>query len=253
MKGFNVQMNQVQLTKQFKVSCESCSLSELCLPRGLTPTELTQLDEHIERPRKLEPNTQIYQPGDKFFGFYAVRSGGVKTYLTKKTGEQQILGFHLPGEIFGLDGMEHSSHRCYASTLDNTSYCALPFDKLDELCENVPDLRHQVFKLVGHELNCDHSHQLLLGQQTAHERLATFLLSISSRFKHRGFSPTNFMLPMSRHDIACYLGIAVETVSRLFKSFQESGIVKINRKQVEILDMDKLNSMVANCEEPDHF
>lgn len=100
-------------------------------------------------------------------------------------------------------------------------------------------------------MNCDHSHLLLLGQQTAHERLATFLLSISSRFKRRGFSATSFMLPMSRHDIAGYLGIAVETVSRLFKSFQEKDIVKINRKQVDILDMGKLNEMVANCEETD--
>lgn len=246
-------MNQAQLAKQLKVSCEACSLSELCLPRGLSTEEICQLDEHIERPRKLEPNTMIYQPGDDFSGFYAVRSGGVKTYLTKKTGEQQILGFHLPGEIFGLDGMEFDSHRCYASTLDNTSYCMLPFNKLDELCSILPDLRHQVYKLVGHELNCDHSHQLLLGQQTAHERLATFLLSISSRFKRRGFSPNSFMLPMSRHDIACFLGIAVETVSRLFKSFQEQEVVKINRKQVDILDMDKLNKMVTNCEEPESF
>ena len=209
-------MNQVQLSKQLKVSCESCSLSELCLPRGLSTKEMNILDDHIERPRNLSQNAQLYQPGDKFTGFYAVRSGGVKTYLTKKTGEQQILGFHLPGEVFGLDGMENGKQRCYATTLENTSYCILPYDQLDHLCETIPELRHQVCQLLGHEMNCDHSHLLLLGQQTAHERLATFLLNISSRFKHRGFSPTSFMLPMSRHDIAGFLGIAVETVSRLF-------------------------------------
>jgi CRP/FNR family transcriptional regulator len=244
-------MNQIPLSKQLKISCESCSLSDLCLPRGLSDKELDQLDDQIERPRNFEQNTQIYQPGDKFIGFYAVRTGGVKTYLTKKTGEQQILGFHLPGEIFGLDGLENSKQRCYATTLDNTSYCVLPYEKLDLLCETIPELRHQVCNLLGHEMNCDHSHLLLLGQQTAHERLASFLLSISSRFKRRGFSTTSFMLPMSRHDIAGYLGIAVETVSRLFKSFQEKGIVRINRKQVDILDMAKLNEMVANCEETD--
>ena len=242
-------MNHLPLTKQLKISCESCSLSDLCLPRGLSPKEMEQLDDHIDRPRNFEQNCQIYQPGDKFIGFYAVRSGGVKTYLTKKTGEQQILGFHLPGEVFGLDGLENSTQRCYATTLDNTSYCVLPYEKLDALCETMPELRHQICHLLGHEKNCDHSHLLLLGQQTAHERLATFLLSISSRFKRRGFSATSFMLPMSRHDIAGYLGIAVETVSRLFKSFQEKDIVKINRKQVDILNMEKLNEMVANCEE----
>lgn len=246
-------MNQVQLAKQLKVSCESCSLSELCLPRGLSLNDISQLDQFIERPRTMEANTLLYQPGDKFFGFFAVRSGGVKTYLTKKTGEQQILGFHLPGEIFGLDGLENSKHRCYASTMENTSYCALPFDKLDELCENLPELRKQVFQLLGHEMNCENSHLLLLGQQTAHERLATFLLGMSSRFKRRGFSAKSFMLPMSRHDIACFLGIAVETVSRLFKSFQDQGIININRKQVDIIDMNALNEMVANCEEPDSF
>ena len=244
-------INPIHLTKQLKVSCESCSLSELCLPRGLSHNDLEKLDELIERPRSLEANTLIYKPGDKFTGFYAVRSGGVKTYLTKKTGEQQILGFHLPGEVFGLDGLENSTQRCYAAAMENTSYCMLPYNELDNLCEVMPELRHQVCHLLGHEMNCDHSHLLLLGQQTAHERLATFLLSISSRFKNRGFSATSFMLPMSRHDIAGYLGIAVETVSRLFKSFQQKGIVKINRKQVDILDMDKLNEMVANCEEPE--
>lgn len=244
-------MNQTQFAKQLKISCASCSLSDLCLPRGLSAQDMDQLDDQIERPRNLEPNTQIYQPGEKFIGFYAVRSGGVKTYLTKKTGEQQILGFHLPGEIFGLDGLENSKQRCYATTMDNTSYCILPYEKLDLLCETMPELRHQICNLLGHEMNCDHSHLLLLGQQTAHERLATFLLSISTRFKRRGFSSTSFMLPMSRHDIAGYLGIAVETVSRLFKSFQQKGIVKINRKQVDILNMDKLNEMVINCEESD--
>ena len=244
-------MSQVQLAKPLKVSCEACSLSELCLSRGLTTEQMSKIDDFIERPRKMESSKQIYEPGDKFYGFYAVRTGGVKTYLTKKTGEQQILGFHLPGEIFGLDGMETTSHRCYASTMDVTSYCVLPFDRLDKLCEVLPDFRRQVYILMGHELNCDHSHQLLLGQQTAHERLATFLLNISSRFNRRGFSPNSFMLPMSRHDIACFLGIAVETVSRLFKSFQEQQIVKINRKQVDILNMDILNDMVANCEDPD--
>ena len=246
-------MNQLQMAKQLKVSCESCSLSDLCLPKGLSPFELEKLDDYIERPRKLEANTQIYQPGEKFYGIYAVRTGGVKTFLTKKTGEQQILGFHLPGEIFGLDGLEHYAHRCYATTMDNTSYCVIPFDRLDELCGELPELRKQIYKLFGHELNCDHAHELLLGQQTAHERLATFLLSISSRFKHRGFSPNSFMLPMSRHDIACYLGIAVETVSRLFKSFQQQGVLQINRKQVDILDMDQLREMVANCEDPESF
>jgi len=186
-------MNQVQLTKQLKVCCDACSLSELCLPSGLSATELSKLDDFIERPRKIEPNTMIYKPGDKFFGFYAVRSGGVKTYLTKKTGEQQILSFHLPGEIFGMDGLENNFQRCYASTLENTSYCALPFEKMDELCETIPDLRHQICHLLGHEMNSDHAHLLLLGQQTAHERLASFLIGISDRFKSRGFSPNTII------------------------------------------------------------
>lgn len=243
-------MQQVQFAKQLKVSCEACSLSELCLPKGLSLKELELLDQEIERPKPIETNQQVYQLGDRFNGIFAVRSGGVKTYLTKKTGEQQILGFHLPGEIFGLDGLENGQQRCYASTLEKTTYCMLPYDRLDELCEVIPDLRHQVCNLLGHEMNCNHSHLLLLGQQTAHERLATFLLNISSRFKHRGFSANSFVLPMSRHDIAAYLGIAVETVSRLFKSFQQKQIIRVERKQVEILNMDLLNGMVSNCEEP---
>jgi len=229
------------------VNCDSCLLSGICIPHGLTDLELQKLNEIIERPRPLPSGSSIYQSGDAFKSIFAVRTGGVATFLTKKNGDRQILSFYLPGEIFGLDGIETSSHRCNAVALDHTSYCALPYDDMDELCHLVPNLRHQVCKLIGHELNTDHQHLLLLGQQTAHEKLASFLLSLSMRLQKRGFSATEFNLPMSRHDISAYLGITVETISRLFRSFQDKGIIEVERKLIHILNMKQLKELVSDC------
>ncbi len=227
--------------------CDSCMLSSICVPHGLTKSELHKLDEIIERPKPLRSGTLVYQDGNPFKTIYAVRTGGVATFLAKGNGDRQILSFFLPGEIFGLDGIETSVHRCNAIALDHTSYCALPYKEIDELCHLVPNLRHQVCKLMGHELNSDHQHLLLLGQQTAHEKLATFLLSLSSRLQKRGFSATEFNLPMSRHDISAYLGITVETISRLFRSFQNKGIIEVERKFINIIDMKQLKDLISDC------
>lgn len=238
-----------QLSKALKVSCQACSLSELCLPRGLDDKELQQLDSLVERPLPMHNGDMLYQPEDEFGNLFAIRSGCVKTYMLGKNGEEMILGFHLPGEILGLDGLESGRHSVYAVALDTSSVCTLPYNRFDHLCEHLPNLRSQLHSLIGKEINQEHQHLMLLGSLTAEERLATFLISLSSRYEKRGFSATEFNLSMSRHDIGRYLGLAVETVSRLFSGFQDQGLLEVNRKNIRITNLDALKSLLETCNE----
>jgi len=234
--------------KQSNVHCDSCSLHGLCLPKGLNENELSDLDDFIERPHLLVSDAFVYKPKQKLKNLYAVRSGSVKTYLLDKNGGEQIIGFHLPGEVFGIDGMETKEHKCFAQTLEETSICELPYDKLTQIVEQVPRMQDQIFSVMSQEMNNDQSHLLLLGRQNSEEKLATFLLSLSSRFEQRGFSASKFNLSMSRQDIACFLGLTIETVSRLFRAFQNKGILAVDRRNISILDQKELVKLVEDCD-----
>lgn len=208
-----------------------------------------QLDDLVDRPQPMHNGDMLYQPEQEFSNLFAIRSGCVKTYMVGKNGEEMILGFHLPGEILGLDGLESGKHACYAIALDTSSVCALPYSRFDSLCEKLPNLRTQLHSLIGKEINQEHRHLMLLGSLTAEERLATFLISLSNRYEKRGFSATEFNLSMSRHDIGRYLGLAVETVSRLFSGFQDQGLLEVNRKNIRITNLSGLRAILEKAKE----
>jgi len=238
--------NVISLSK-IKIACQSCSLHELCLPLGLNGNDLEQLDEIIKRSHPLKKNQILFHQGDAFQSIYAVRSGSVKTLTVSDDGSEQITGFHLPGELVGLDAISEDVHPCTSKALETTSYCEIPFSQLEKLAGEIPGLRHQLLKIMSKEISHDANLLMLLGKKTAEERLASLLVSLSSRLKNRGFSETEFNLSMSRNDIANYLGLAVETVSRLFTRFQENGLISVNGKFVKILSLADLKSIVSDC------
>jgi CRP/FNR family transcriptional regulator len=155
------------------------------------------------------------------------------------------MGFHLPGELFGLDGLETDIHTCSAIALETTSLCELPLNQLDNLCSSIPGLSHQMHRLIGKEVTTEHEMLFLLGKKDAEERLSSFLISISNRLSQRGFSATEFNLSMSRQDIGNYLGLALETVSRQFTHFQEQGIIDVERRHITINDMVRLKEVAV--------
>jgi len=226
--------------KSLKASCKNCSLVELCLPRGLNSNDLSTLDDMIQQRRLLQKTESIFNQGEKSNCIYAVRSGSVKTFTTDKNGEEQILGFHLPGEILGLDGMDNQIHSCSAVTLDTSTICELPVDDLNVLCVKIPGLQQQLLSLISNEISKDHTMLMLLARRNAEQKLATFFINLSGRFKARGYSADNFDLMMSRNDIGNYLGLADETVSRLISKFKDNEIIEANRKQISITDHKKL-------------
>jgi CRP/FNR family transcriptional regulator len=230
-----------------KVTCSQCNLKELCFPHGMDGKALSNLEAVVDQPKPLHKNDFLYRDGDKATSIYAVRSGCIKTMTESANGDEQIVGFHFAGELLGLDGFSDSSFTCNAQALETSSVCELPMDKLDQLCASVPGLQKQMRRIMGKEVSADHKLLLLLGKMSAEERLASFLLSVSSRMEERHWKETEFNLAMPRQDIANYLGMAVETVSRLLASFQNDKVIEVDRRHVTILDMAKLKSMVGEC------
>ena len=231
-----------------KVRCKECNLRELCFPHGMNDEELENMDAVVEQPRSLHKNDFLYRDGDKTMAIYAVRSGCIKTMTESANGDEQIVGFHLAGELLGLDGFADSTYTCNAVALETSSVCELPLDQLETLCHKLPGLQKQMRRIMGKEVSKDHKLLLLLGKMTADERLASFLLSLSTRMEERHWNANEFNLMMPRQDIANYLGMAVETVSRLFASFQNEKIIEVDRRHITILDMDRLKAMVGDGE-----
>ena len=226
-----------------------CALNPVCLPPAVEDTDLDQLEEIIERRRPVARGVPIFRQGEAFSSVYAVRSGAVKTCLTLADGEEQITGFYLPGEIVGLDAIGQQRHGNTAVALESTSVCAIPFDQLEPLAGRMPSLQHHLFKLLSTELNSDQQLLLLLGKRSAEARLSAFLLSLSVRYKRRRLSENRFHLPMSRTDIGNHLGLAIETVSRLFTRMQQSGVLAVDGKDITILDRTELCRLAEAAEE----
>lgn len=237
--------NRIISFEKIKVACKNCSLSTLCLPLGLTPDDVDRLDAIVKRNRPLQKGDHIFRSGESFRSLYVVKTGTIKTYTETSDGSEQVVGFHLPGEILGLDAIQTDKHGCSAKVLETAAVCELPFDNLEGLAGDIPSLQHQLFRLLSKEISQDTEMLSLLGKSTAEERLAAFLLSLSRRHQARGFSASEFFLSMSRQEIGSYLGLALETVSRLFTRFQEDGILKVERKHIEILDHDQLRNLTT--------
>ena len=212
----------------------------ICVPQSLTPEEIDLVDSKVQRGRTLQRNKHVFEDGQKFTSLYAVRSGAIKAYSVDQNGEEQVIGFYLPGELFGLDAIHNDAYVCSAKALETSAVCALPFEQVTELSANIHNLQAHMYKTLSKEINPDQQFHRLLSKKTAEERISTFLQNLSERYQRRKLSPTSFRLPMSRTDIGNYLGLAVETVSRVFTRLQQNGILKVDGKELQILDLGKL-------------
>ncbi len=230
-----------------RAKCKSCSLYQLCLPLGLEEGDLDKLESIIKRRRVVEKGSYLYHSGDKLQSLYAVRSGSFKSYTPVADSAEQVVGFHLPGELIGLDAIHGEEHRSYSKALETSSVCEIPFEKLESLSVEVPGLSHHLMNLMSKGIQHEQCHVTQLAKMTAEARLANFLIEMSKRHSARGHSAAEFNLSMSRNDIANLLGLAVETVSRLFTHFQELKILKVERKHIQIIHMKNLELQAQDC------
>ena len=228
---------------EIKTHCSSCSVRELCLPVGLQPDAMRQLDGMISHRTRIRKRESLYRPGDPFHAVYAIRLGTFKTVLLAADGREQITGYHMAGEVVGLDGISNNRHACQAVALEDGEVCVLPFDQLDELADKLPLLRRSLYRVIAKDGCRDQDMMLLLGSRSAEERLALFLLDLADRYQMRGYSSKEFVLRMTREEIASYLGLKLETVSRLFSHFQEIGLLQVQGRAVKLLDLAALKKL----------
>jgi CRP/FNR family transcriptional regulator len=245
-------LNDVKLIDlaRLRRSCAQCSLQQLCLPAGIDAAELEQLDRIVKRRRPLERGERLFRVGDRLQAVYVARDGAIKTVSSNVEGEEQVVGFHLPGELVGLDALGSGAHRCEAVALTTTNVCEVPFEQLTQVAAQLPSLQQQQMRVIGQGVDRDHDHMGILVRRQANERIALFLHGLGERYQQVGQSGTDIRLPMSREDIAGYLGLALETVSRGFTRLQEDGVISVLGRRVEVIDRIALSRLAPGGDDP---
>lgn len=227
-------------------SCATCSLRELCLPVGLDEHEIQVLGDVVSHKRRIQRGGYLHHTGSKFQSLFAIRSGFLKTCILEQDGRQQVTGFHMTGELLGLDAISTEVHTCDAIALEDSELCEIPFAKLEEISSVIPSLMRHFHKIMSREIVRDHGVMLLLGSMKAEERLASFLLNLSRRFLMRGYSEYSFNLRMTREEIGSYLGLKLETVSRTFSKLQDENIITVDNRHIQIKDIARLRLKMGN-------
>ena len=223
--------------------CSTCAFSAACLAQGFDKSKLEELHMLVAHVGPFEEGAHIFREGDPFEAIAAVRTGTVKTYVTDSEGREQVLGFFLPGEVIGLNAISQARYPCNAVALDSVMLCRFSFPNIAALATRVPGLQQHLFRLLSEDIG---KAALLAGNFTADERMAAFVVSMSRRHAARGFSATRFRLSMTRTDIANYLRLASESVSRGFSRLQDAGLLHVDRREIEITDPAKLEALARN-------
>lgn len=230
-------------SKSAQMQCHHCQLNKHCLNKSLNKENIDVLNTIIRHPKPVHKGDHIYQQDESFSSIYVVHSGAIKTYNTDKEGEEYITGFFLPGEVFGVDGMHQGKYRQSAESLDTTSVCQISINKINNHFSIHPQLQQVLLTALCSDIHERQQPLLILHHKHAEQRLATFLSDISKRHSKRGLSATEFTIPMSRRDIAQYLGMTEETISRLFTRFQNLDLISANRRDIVIRNIEALTNL----------
>lgn len=228
------------------VACSTCCLKGVCLPCELGRVDLDRFVEISAAKRKVARGASLYHSGDGFESLYAVHSGAFKTVGASREGDEKITGFHLAGDLLGLEAINIGRHGYTAIALEDSEVCIIPFARLEKMAMSVPALQHQLLRALSSDISRDQGLMQLLGSMSADQRVAAFLLSVSRRHQRLGFSASRFVLRMTREEIGNYLGLTLETVSRLMSRFQREGLIGVQQRDVEIKESGRLREMVGH-------
>ncbi|MEO8670684.1 MAG: helix-turn-helix domain-containing protein [Tahibacter sp.] len=223
--------------------CATCTFGQVCMPNGYDKSALRALHCLVEHIGPFPSGHHVFRSHDPFTAIYSVRAGMVKTSVVDDLGREQILGFFLPGEIIGLNAIYTERYPCNAIALDTIALCRFSFPAMVTLATRLPGLQEQLFRLMSKDIV---KATLLAGDFSADERVAAFLLDLADRYAARGFSATRFRLSMPRADIANYLRLAAETVSRVLRRLQDQALLRIEGREVHLLQVDAMRHL-ARC------
>lgn len=216
------------------------SMHPMFIPQKLTAGESARLNAIVCSTQFVKRGETLYRAGDAFTSLYAVRTGCFKTVVVHRDGNEQVTGFHIPGEPLGLDGICSDEHNCVAVALEDSTVCVVPFGLLENLCHDMKAMQHHIHRMMSGEIVRESGLMMLLGTMSAEQRVAAFLISLAARMKARGYSAVEFSLRMTREEIGNYLGLKLETVSRTLSKLQKGGVVDTNGKQIRIIDDEQL-------------
>jgi CRP/FNR family transcriptional regulator len=232
-----------------KAGCAGCSMHQLCLPMGLNDDDMARLDQVVKRRRRVASGERLYQMDEPFKSLFAIRFGHFKTYQVNAAGGQQVTGFQMAGELLGMDAISSERHQCDAVALEDSEVCEIPFAALEGLFGQVPNLLRHFHRIMSGEITREQNVMLLLGNMRAEQRFAVFLTNLAARYAARGLSATHFQLRMSREDIGNYLGLTIESISRLLARFKKLGLLAVTRREFTLLDAARLQALAAGTEQ----
>ena len=225
-----------------KLACSRCALHDRCLPQGLSAGETHRFEQIVTRLRPFQPREHLFRAGDEFHFIATVRTGCFKSYVTNHKGKQQVLEFAFPGDVIGLDAIHTHRQMTNVVALETSAVCWLTIESVFSMSRHLPELQAELFRVMSSRIS---ELEFTAGQLSADERVALFLISISENFSRRGDSGSELHLAMSRYDIASYLRLAAETISRVLSRFQNDGVLRVGRNQVSICDHEKLKKIAG--------
>jgi len=227
------------------VLCSGCSVRDKCLSEDLDASTANEVDKLVTTRIRLRKGDTLYSAGASFTALYAIRSGSLKTVLSAEDGRDQIAGYHMQGELLGLDGIGNEVHQCQAIAMEDSQVCVLPFGRIERLAREFWAFQHNVHRMLAKEIARQRSLTLLLGTMRAEQRLAAFLFDLLQRYQARGYSSSEVMLRMTREEIGSYLGLKLETVSRLLSRMQRKGLIQVQGRKVKVLHHAELRRRSA--------
>ncbi len=228
---------------QARVPCRQCSLSAVCDALAQNDS-----DKNFVHRGRLGSGQLLFRAGEPFQGVYAVTSGAIKTYATLDKEQEQVVDFHFPGDTVGLDAVDRGAYTYAARALTETLVCRIDVASAHVTDEQYRDFQNEIIRAMGEQLRHEQSLSILLRKQNAEQRIATFLLSLAGPPVWAGAQEIDLKLPMSRKDIANYLGIAVETLCRLFKRLQDENLISSQGRHVRLLNVPALSELARPVE-----
>lgn len=238
-------MSPLNAMASLRISCSHCNLREHCVPLGLSLKDIDRLEDMVASRKRIRRGEPLFRAGDRFDAIYAIRLGFLKSSVMSSDGREQVTNFHMSGELIGLDGIANDVHSCDVIALEDTEVCVIPYERILAASNEMHDYNTHFHKILSREIIRQHGLMLLLGSMHAEERLAAFLLNLSHRFESRGYSRSEFVLRMTRAEIGSYLGLKLETVSRVLSRFSHDGLIVVNQKHVQILNPEGLRAIVS--------
>jgi len=237
---------KLKVPYELDVSCSKCNLLNKCMPAGLNALELTRIDTLVIHRIKIKRGSHLKRLNNGHQSLNIIRTGYFKTVLSTHDGRDQVLGFHMSGDSIGLAGELNDLHSCKVTALEDSTVCVIPFTHIESVANSANKLHSHIRHLFSVEINRENSVMLFLGSMNSQERVATFLLQLSESYGERGFSPLDLNLKMSRYDIASYLGLKHETVSRTLARFIKSKLIHLHLRELKIINLVALNSLALD-------